>query len=65
MYKNENQLLEPQINYDEVSTIYIDEPNVLIVEKEQYEIYDLFIYLFYSQNQLDIWSIIFKSIDLF
>ena len=36
--KNKKELLEPNINYNEVATTYIDEPNLLIVEKNLYEL---------------------------
>jgi hypothetical protein len=61
--KNKKELLEPNINYNEVATSYIDEPNLLIVEKNLYELYNFYIFLLYSKNQLDIWHIIFESIN--
>jgi hypothetical protein len=39
--------------------------NVLLIEREQYELYDFKIFLSYSHNQFDIWVLLFKSIELF
>ena len=59
------QLLEPRINFADEAEIYIKQPNVLLIEKEQYEVYNFKMFLSYSYNQFDIWVLLFKSIDLF
>jgi hypothetical protein len=61
LYKNREDLLEPKINYEEYIKPYLLQPNILLIEKEQYEIYDFKIFLFYSYNQFDIWLILFKT----
>jgi len=65
LYKNQQTLLTPQINYADEAEIYMNEPGVLFIEKHQYEIYDFKLFLFYSYNQFDIWVLLFKSIELF
>lgn len=65
LYKNKQQLLEPQINFVDEAEIYINQPGTLLVEKEQYEIYNFKMFLSYSYNQFDIWIVLFKSIELF
>ena len=63
--KNEQQVLNPSINYSEEIEPYINDPNILYIEKNQYDLYDFNILLFYFDNQLDIWMILFKSIESF
>jgi hypothetical protein len=65
LYKNRQKFLEPIINFADEAKIYIDNPYVLLIEKEQYEIYNFKIFLTYSYNQFDIWVLLFKSIELF
>lgn len=65
LYKNQQDLLQPQINYSDEAKIYMKQPDVLLIEKKQYEIYNFKMFLFYSYNQFDIWVVIFKSIQLF
>ena len=65
LYKNRQQLLEPQANFDDESQIYINQPYVLLVEKDQYEIYNFKLLLSYSYNQFDVWVVWFKSIESF
>jgi hypothetical protein len=65
LYKNRQQLLEPQINFADEAEIYIEQPDVLLIEKDQYEIYNFKLLLSYSYNQFDIWVILFKSIEIF
>ena len=36
-----------------------------MVEKQQYEIYNFKMFLFYSYNQFDIWVLLFKSLQNF
>jgi len=64
LYENESILLTPSINYlDEEH--YINDKGILFIEKQQYEIYNFKMFLFYSYNQFDIWVILFKSIQIF
>ena len=63
--KNKKQILEPYINYNEIEKIYTDEPDLLLLERYLYELYNFNISSFYSKNQLDIWHIIFESINIF
>jgi len=65
LYKNKQQILQPQINYSDEAEIYIKTPSILSIEKEQYEIYNFKMFLFYSYNQFDIWVLLFKSIEFF
>lgn len=64
LYKNEKTLLTPQINYRD-EEYYINNPNTLLIEKQQYEVYNFQMFLFYSYNQFDIWVMLFKSIQIF
>ena len=63
LYKNQQELLNPQINYSEVIGQYTSK--LLSIEKEQYEIYNFKLLFFYSNNQFDIWMLLFKSIESF
>ncbi len=63
--KNKTQILEPRINYNEIEKMYTDEPKLLLLETYLYELYNFNISLFYSKNELDIWHIIFESINIF
>ena len=65
LYKNRQQLLEPQVNFSDEADIYINQPDVLFIEKDQYEIYNFKMFLSYSYNQFDIWTVLFKSIESF
>lgn len=65
LYKNRQQLLEPRVNFAEEAEKYINYPNILLIEKEQYEIYNFKMFLSYSYNQFDIWVVLFKSIETF
>ena len=64
LYKNEKTLLTPQINYRD-EEYYINNPKILSIEKQQYEVYNFQMFLFYSYNQFDIWVMLFKSIEIF
>jgi hypothetical protein len=64
LYKNKQIFLEPKINFADETEIYINNSNVLLIEREQYELYDFKIFLSYSHNQFDIWILLFKSIEL-
>ena len=64
LYENASTLLTPPINSsDEENSIY--DKGVLFIEKQQYEIYNFKMFLFYSYNQFDIWVLLFKSIQIF
>lgn len=65
LYKYKQELLMPEINYSEEIQKYIEGPQLLLIEKEQYFIYDFKLFLFYSYNQLDIWSNLFKPFENF
>ena len=65
LYGNEQKLLMPQINYNDEIKIYQNDPSILWIEKDQYEIYNFKMFLFYSYNQFDIWVLLFKSIQNF
>ena len=64
LYKNEKTLLTPQVNYRD-EEYYINNPNTLLIEKQQYEVYNFKMFLYYSYNQFDIWVMLFKSIQIF
>jgi hypothetical protein len=69
-YKNQlndkkQELLNQRINYTDEVKIYSDHPNVLLIELFQYEIYNFQMCLFYSYNQYDIWTLLFKTIEDF
>jgi len=64
LYKNEKTLLTPQVNYRD-EEYYINNPKILLIEKQQYEVYNFQMFLFYSYNQFDIWVLLFKSIQIF
>ena len=64
LYKNKKALLEPVINFADDFKNYKNN-YVLLIEKEQYEIYNFKMYLTYSYNETDIWVLLFKSIELF
>jgi hypothetical protein len=65
LYKNREKLLAPNINFADEASIYINQPNVLLIEIEQYDIYNFKLFLSYSYNQFDIWTFLFKSIEIF
>ena len=54
----------PKINYRE-EDYYFNDTGVLLIEKQQYEIYNFKMFLFYSYNQFSIWVSLFKSIQIF
>ena len=64
LYKNEKTLLTPQINYRD-EEYYLNNPTTLLIEKQQYEVYNFKMFLYYSYNQFDIWVLLFKSIQIF
>ena len=61
---NKKVLLEPLINYKD-EEYYFNDIGVLFIEKQQYEIYNFKMFLFYSYNQFDVWVSFFKSIQIF
>lgn len=65
LYKNRQELLEPQVNFSDESKLYINERDILLIEKYQYDIYNFKMFLSYTYNQFDIWVVLFKSIELF
>lgn len=65
LYKNKEQLLNPNINYQEETNKYFGEPNILNIELQQYELYTFKMSLFYSYNQFDIWTVLFKTTEQF
>lgn len=65
LYKNRQELLEPQINFAEEAEVYRKNPNFLLIEKEQYELYNFKMFLTYSYNQFDIWVNLFKTLEMF
>jgi hypothetical protein len=64
LYANEANLLTPKINYKD-EEYYFNDTGVLFIEKQQYEIYNFKMFLFYSYNQFSIWVTLFKSIQIF
>ena len=64
LYANEEKLLKPKINYRD-EKYYFDDMSILFIEKQQYEIYNFKMFLFYSYNQFSIWVALFKSIQIF
>lgn len=64
LYANEVSLLTPKINYRDEDYYFYD-MGVLFIEKQQYEIYNFKMFLFYSYNQFSIWVSLFKSIQIF
>ena len=64
LYANEEKLLNPKINYSDEEYYFVD-TGVLFIEKQQYEIYNFKMFLFYSYNQFSIWVSLFKSIQIF
>jgi hypothetical protein len=65
LYKNKQQLLNPQFNYASELKKYIENPLLLSIELDQFELYGFRMLLFYSYNQLDIWVSMFKSTQTF
>jgi hypothetical protein len=65
LYKNREELFNPQINFADEANIYMDNPNILNIEKEQYELYNFKMFIVYSYNQFDIWVNLFRSLELF
>jgi hypothetical protein len=65
LYKNNEELLNPPINYADDIAMYISQPKILSVEKEQYDLYNFKMFLFYSYNQFDIWVLLFKKTEMF
>ena len=64
LYAKENELLTPKINYQD-EEYYFNDKGFLLIEKQQYELYNFKMFLFYAYNQFDIWVILFKSIQTF
>jgi len=65
LYKNRQELLDPQINFAEEAEVYKNNPNFLLIEKEQYELYNFKMFLNYSYNHFDIWVNLFRSLEMF
>jgi hypothetical protein len=65
LLKNKNYHLTPNVNYADELKKYIEDPNLLLVEKSQYDVYDLKQFSFYYHNQYDIWINMFKSLTPF
>jgi len=65
LYKIKRVVLNPQINYSQELQKYLDNPYLLKIEKNQYELYDFKLLLFYAYNQLDIWVLYFKATQIF
>jgi hypothetical protein len=65
LYKNKQQLLNPQFNYASELKKYNENPLLLSIELDQFELYGFRLLLFYSYNQLDIWVSMFKSSQIF
>ena len=65
LYKNQEDLLNPKINYSDELDILKYNPNILLLEKDQYELYYFKMLMFHSYNQFDIWVLLFKSIEIF
>jgi hypothetical protein len=65
LYKNKQQLLNPQFNYASELKKYVDNTLLLSIELDQFELYGFRMLLFYSYNQLDIWVSMFKSTQTF
>ena len=63
--QNEQELLNPQINYLAEYNNYLSDPGILFMEKFQYELYSFRTFLYFSYNQFDIWTLYYKSIELF
>jgi len=65
LYTNQQQLLNPQINYIEEFKKYTNYPDLLLVEFSQFELYEFKFLLYYLINQIDIWVLLLKSIEIF
>jgi hypothetical protein len=65
LYKNQQELLNPQINYLDEANIYRSSPGILEIEIKKYELYNCKMFLFYSYNQFSIWVTLFKTIEIF
>lgn len=65
LYKNKQQLLNPQFNFASEIKKYESNPLLFQVELDQFELYGFRMLLFYSYNQLDIWVSMFKTIQIF
>ena len=65
LYANEETMLNLEINYAEEIEKYIANKQLLELEQYQLEIYIFRILSFYTNNQLDIWVLLFKSLQSF
>ena len=66
LYANEETLLDLQINYaEEIEKYKVATDRLLELEQYQLEIYIFRILSFYTNNQLDIWILLFKSLQAF
>ena len=63
--ERESSTLNLKFNYKEQSDIYLSNPDLLYIEKEQYDLYSFNILLNHSYNQFDIWMLYYKSIENF
>jgi hypothetical protein len=63
--EKEASTLKRKFNYKEQIEIYLSDPGILYIEKEQYDLYSFNILLNHSYNQFDIWMLYYKSIELF
>jgi hypothetical protein len=63
--ERESSTLKLKFNYKEQSDIYLSNPDLLYIEKEQYDLYSFNILLNHSYNQFDIWMLYYKSIENF
>jgi len=63
--KNKQQLLNPQFNYAVEIKQYTENPLLIKIELDQFELYGFRILLYYSYNQLDIWVYMFKASQTF
>ena len=64
LYANKDAILTPNINFRD-EEYYFNDIIILSIEKQQYEIYNFKMFLFYSYNQFSIWVLLFKSIQIF
>ena len=60
-----DEILNPQINYKDELDKYMLNPDILMIEQSQYDLYSYKIFLYYSYNQMDIWNNYHSSLELF
>lgn len=65
LLKNKQELLNPEVNFKDALKKYIDYPATLLIEQQQYNIYDFRLFAFYYYNQFDIWNNLFGSLQVF